>query len=88
MKRQFTKTQVLDQFKYNLKVDILAGRISKNDKPAIGMSWNVFTDMLHRDGYITDWQVNNWTNPFYGSSCSLQKLYSTKLCPAIQIQRS
>ena len=66
MKRQFTKTQVLDQFKYNLKVDILAGRISKNDKPAIGMSWNVFTDMLHRDGYITDWQVNNWTNPFYG----------------------
>ncbi len=66
MHRQFTKTQVLDQFKYNLKVDILAGRISKNDKPAIGMSWNVFTDMLHRDGYITDWQVNNWTNPFYG----------------------
>ena len=88
MKRQFTKTQVLDQFKYTLKVDILAGRISKNDKPAIGMSWNVFTDMLHRDGYITDWQVNNWTNPFYGLSCSSQKLYSTKLCHAIQIQRS
>jgi hypothetical protein len=35
------------------------------DKPALGQAWSMYIDSLHRDGYITDRQVQNWSNPFY-----------------------
>ena len=35
-----------------------------NDKPAIREAWNNFTDMLCKDGMITDSQYNRWSNPF------------------------
>ena len=35
------------------------------DKPALGQAWSLYIDLLHRDGYITDRQVQNWSNPFY-----------------------
>lgn len=35
------------------------------DKPALGYAWSMYIDMLHSDGYITDRQVQNWSNPFY-----------------------
>ena len=35
------------------------------DKPALGYAWSLYIDLLHRDGYITDRQVQNWSNPFY-----------------------
>lgn len=31
-----------------------------NDIPAINMLFNDTKDMLHKDGHITDSQVNNW----------------------------
>lgn len=34
------------------------------DKVAIRCAWNDFTDGLHRDGQISDYQVRIWTNPF------------------------
>lgn len=36
----------------------------KNDRCAVKESWSYYTDSLHRDGEISDWQVNNWTSPF------------------------
>jgi hypothetical protein len=35
------------------------------NKPQLGEAWCMYIDRLHRDGYITDNQVNNWDNPFY-----------------------
>lgn len=35
-----------------------------NDVPALRQAWNDYTDGLHRDGRITDYQVNHWNNPF------------------------
>jgi len=36
-----------------------------HDKPAAGEAWCIFIDSLHRDGQITDRQVQSWDNPFY-----------------------
>lgn len=35
------------------------------DKPAAGEAWCIFIDSLHRDGHITDHQVQTWDNPFH-----------------------
>jgi len=35
------------------------------DKPSLGQAWCMYIDSLHREGYITDRQVQNWSNPFY-----------------------
>jgi len=37
---------------------------SKNDIIAKITEWNDFTDMLNRNGDITDKQYANWSNPF------------------------
>ena len=36
---------------------------NKNDKPAQRQAWNNFTDMLNRDGMITDSQYDRWEAP-------------------------
>lgn len=36
----------------------------KNDTVAKVTEWNDFTDMLNRNGDITDKQYANWTSPF------------------------
>jgi hypothetical protein len=36
----------------------------KTDKPAAGQAWCIFIDCLHRDGSITDSQVQSWPNPY------------------------
>jgi len=59
--RKLTKVQVLESFTYcydDLKAAV------KKDTIAVAEEWSNYTDMLHRDGEITDWQVNNWANPF------------------------
>ena len=33
------------------------------DETALNEAWNNWTDMLCKDGEITDWQYNNWTGP-------------------------
>jgi len=37
---------------------------AKNDTVAKITEWNDFTDMLNRNGDITDKQYANWSNPF------------------------
>ncbi len=37
--------------------------LPKNDKPALRMAWNDYTDSLCRDGQITSKQYQNWTQP-------------------------
>ena len=63
----FTKSQVLWQVRYNLKVENMQRKnlglekLSKLDKV---FYWNDFVEGLHRNNEISDNQVNNWTNPF------------------------
>jgi hypothetical protein len=35
------------------------------DKPDACEAWCIFIDTLHRDGQITDKQVQSWDNPFH-----------------------
>ena len=34
------------------------------DRDLIRISWELYTDALQRDGYITMKQYETWTNPF------------------------
>jgi hypothetical protein len=40
-------------------------RFDPEDKPAAGEAWCIFIDSLHREGKITNQQVQCWNNPFY-----------------------
>lgn len=53
-----TFVQAKREFRQNFVFD-------DNDKPAAGEAWCLFIDSLHREGRITDQQVNSWENPFY-----------------------
>ena len=59
-----TKAQVLSQFRYNWKVATLANPSLKGDKIAKREDWNNFVDALNKEGYVSDSQAYNWTNPF------------------------
>ena len=59
-----TKAQVLDQFRYNWKVATLQDRSLKGDVVAKREYWNNFVDMLNKEGYVSNHQAYNWSNPF------------------------
>jgi hypothetical protein len=40
-------------------------RFDPDDKPEACQAWYVFIDSLHREGRITDQQVQSWHNPFH-----------------------
>jgi hypothetical protein len=40
-------------------------RFDPQDKPEACQAWCVFIDSLHREGKITDQQVQTWHNPFH-----------------------
>jgi hypothetical protein len=56
---KITKATALGLFKEGMDIT------GVTDKPQLGEAWCMYIDRLHRDGYITDHQVNNWVNPFY-----------------------
>ena len=55
------KPEAIEYFKAGY-VDIK--QALKDDRIAVITDWSYHTDSLHRDNQITDWQVNNWSNPF------------------------
>lgn len=61
MTTKITKLEALDQFK-----EIYADYIKENkdDKIAIRTAWNDYTDMLLKDGILTENQYNTWSQPF------------------------
>ena len=59
-----TKAQVLEQFRLNWKAQTIANPILKGDVIWKREAWNNFTDSLCKEGYISENQYNNWTNPF------------------------
>lgn len=61
MTAKITKRETLEQFK-----EIYADYIKENkdDKIAIRTAWNDYTDMLLKDGILTENQYNTWSQPF------------------------
>ena len=67
--KMFTKTtkqQAIEQFKYQWKVYTLRCKREgkKVTKLAKVFAWQDYTEFLASDGYITEWQRANWTNPY------------------------
>lgn len=58
-----TKEDVVRDFNAHVRPRIIE-RFGKNDKAALRTAWNDYTDMLCKDGKITEYQYENWTNPF------------------------
>lgn len=44
------------------------------DKPARREEYNNYMDSLHRDGLITDKQVNKWCMPELLETCKIKKI--------------
>jgi len=59
-----TKAQVLSQFRYNWKVATISDPSIKGDVIAKRECWNNFVDMLNKQGYVSNYQAYNWSNPF------------------------
>ena len=61
-----TKVEAIQQFKYNWKVYTL--RCKRENKRVTKLAkvfaWNDYTEFLAQDGYITENQRVNWTNPY------------------------
>lgn len=53
------KKQAADNFE-----NFILPRLPALDKPALREAWNNYTDALCKDGDITQFQYDTWTNPF------------------------
>ena len=63
MNFRMTKKQVVASFREMLK-DSPTGTLLKGDRIAKREAFNNYVDMLNKDGYVTDYQAYNWSNPF------------------------
>lgn len=58
-----TKAQAKADFDENIKPAIIE-RYGPNDRPAMAEAWNDYTDMLQKDGLISEAQYSSWANPY------------------------
>ena len=58
---RMTKVEVVASFKEMLRE---AGDPLRGDSIAKREAFNNYVDMLNKDGDVTDWQADNWSNPF------------------------
>lgn len=64
MAKKITKAEALAEFRASWAEFVKNNPQWKGDTIAKREEWNYFTDVLQRDGYITEHQCNTWTNPF------------------------
>ena len=62
--RTITKQEALSQFRQNWKVITNAHPKLKGDTVWKREEWNNFVDALNKEGYVSNYQANNWSNPF------------------------
>jgi len=62
--RKVTKQQALIQFRYVWKVESIRNPDIKDDTVLKREAWNNFVDSLNKEGYVTNSQAFNWSNPF------------------------
>lgn len=61
MKRKYTKAEIVREFKGAMATNL---EILKGDPIAKRELWFAWTDMLCKEGYITEKQYNTWASPF------------------------
>ena len=61
--RIMTKKEARKEFAEYIKPYVVA-KYGADDYIAIREAWNDWTDFLCKEGRITDWQYNNWSNPY------------------------
>jgi len=57
MRKYMTKSEALDLF-------LIFDRAPRGDKAWRRKEWGIFTDLMCKDGQISQKQYDNWTNPF------------------------
>ena len=62
--RTITKAQALQQFRYVWKVESISNPSIKGDTVMKREAWNNFVDSLNKEGYVSNSQAFNWSNPF------------------------
>ena len=60
---KLTKKEVVELFKQDVLPDVVK-QYGKKDLPAKREAWNNFTDMLQKEGLITESQYDKWLGPF------------------------
>ena len=58
-----TKVEAIKEFK-EMYTQSEFKRLKREDNDWLTQDWNNWTDILCKEGRITDWQYNNWSNPF------------------------
>lgn len=58
-KTTMTRQEAQAKFCREVRPSVLK-QFGRNDKPAMRQEWNIFLDKLHKEGQITDDQVNEW----------------------------
>jgi hypothetical protein len=61
-RRYLTKKEAVAIFNSEVKPSVIR-RYGRKDKTALRTAWNDFTDMLHKNGMISDYAVQNWVHP-------------------------
>ena len=59
-----TKAQALAEFRICWKGVVDAYPRLKGDTVWKREEWNNFVDALNKEGYVSNYQANNWSNPF------------------------
>lgn len=59
MRNKLTKVQAVKMFR-----ELIMPQIPYGDKIWQRTAWNDFTDSLCKDGMISNYQYDSWTNPF------------------------
>ena len=61
--RRINKKEAIKMFRVEV-MPYLIQEYGRGDKVAQREAWCNYTDMLNKDGYISNYQVENWVNPF------------------------
>lgn len=64
MMKKITKVQALEQFRHNWNVLTKMQPKWKDDVVAKRESWNTFVDALNKEGWVSNSQAMNWSQPF------------------------
>ena len=64
MNFRMTKKDVVQQFRWDWSDFLKSNPNFRGDSIAKRCAFNDYVDSLNKDGLVTDYQADNWSNPF------------------------
>ena len=64
MNFRMTKKDAVQQFRWDWADFVKSNPNFRGDSIAKRCAFNDYVDMLNKDGAVTDYQADNWSNPF------------------------